>query len=106
MPITSRASISSEIRMAPISAVAPAPTVAANASPVTTGAVRRTLTMAARKPVNASTPILPREAKPWIAISDPAESVTKPTIATVPPTTAMAPAPMPISAIRRTISLR
>ena len=106
MPITSRASISSEMRMAPISAVAPAPTVAARASPVTTGAVSRTFTMAAKKPVKASTPILPNEAKPWMAISEPADSVTNPTIATVPPTTAIAPAPMPISAMRRTISLR
>ena len=105
MPITSRASISSEMRMAPNSAVAPAPTVAASASPVTTGAVSRTLTMAARKPVKASTPILPSEAKPWMAISDPAERVTKPTMATVQQTTAIAPAPMPISAIRRMISL-
>ena len=106
MPITSSASISSEIRIAPISAVAPAPTVAASASPVTTGAVSRTLIIAARKPVNASTPMLPREAKPWMAISEPAESVTNPTIATVPPTMAMAPAPMPISAISRMTSLR
>jgi hypothetical protein len=39
-----------------------------------------------------------------MAISDPADNVTNPTMATVPPTTAIAPAPMPISAIRRTIS--
>ena len=37
MPITSSASISSLIRMAPSSAVAPAPTVAASAWPVTIG---------------------------------------------------------------------
>ena len=71
MPITSSASISSLIRMAPSSAVAPAPTVAASAWPVTTGATTRTLTSAAKNPVNASTPMLPSEAKPWIAISEP-----------------------------------
>lgn len=68
-----KASISSEIRMAPISAVAPAPTVAACDWPVTIGAVSRTLTIAARKPVKASTPMLPSEAKPWMAISEPAD---------------------------------
>jgi hypothetical protein len=41
-----------------------------------------------------------------MAISEPPESVTKPTMATVPPMTAMAPVPMPISATRRSISLR
>src|ERR1700743_2332703 len=42
-PITSSASISSLIRMAPSSAVAPAPTGAARAVPVRVGAARRTL---------------------------------------------------------------
>ena len=77
MPITSSASISSLIRMAPSSAVAPAPTVAASAMPVTTGAAMRTLTSAAKNPVNASTPMLPSEAKPWMATSEPPDSVTK-----------------------------
>ncbi len=106
MPITSRASISSLIRMAPSSAVAPAPTVAASATPVTTGPAIRTLTSAEKNPVNASTPMFPRDAKPWMAISELPESVTKPTIAAVPPTTAIAPVPMPIWAISRRISLR
>ena len=66
----------------------------------------RTLTSAAKKPVKASTPMLPSEAKPWMAISEPPERVTKPTMATVPPMTAIAPVPMPISAISRSISLR
>jgi hypothetical protein len=94
------------MRMAPNSAVAPAPTVAASAWPATTGAAMRTLTNAAKNPVNASTPMLPSDAKPWMAISEPPDRVTKPTIATVPPITAIAPVPMPISAIRRSISLR
>ena len=106
MPITSSASISSLIRMAPNSAVAPAPTVAASATPVTTAVTTRTLASAAKNPVNASTPMLPSDAKPWMAISEPPDSVTKPTIAAVPPTTAIAPVPMPIWAISRSVSLR
>ncbi len=106
MPMTSSASISSLIRMAPSSAVAPAPTVAAMAMPVTTGAAMRTLISAAKKPVKASTPMLPSDAKPWMATSELPDSVTNPTIATVPPMTAMAPVPMPIWAISRSVSLR
>src|SRR5882757_1684509 len=106
MPITSRASTSSLMRIAPSSAVAPAPTVAASAVPQTTGATTRTLASAAKNPVNASTPMLPSDENPWIAISEPPDNVTKPTIATVPPITAMAPVPIPISAISRTVSLR
>ena len=106
MPMTSSASISSLIRMAPNSAVAPAPTVAASARPATIGAAMRVLASAAKKPVNASTPMLPSDAKPWMAISEPPDRVTKPTIATVPPMTAIAPVPMPISAMSRSVSLR
>ncbi|AFE11533.1 hypothetical protein MRGA423_01095 [Mycobacterium tuberculosis RGTB423] len=47
----------------------------------------RTLISAAKNPVNASTPMLPSDAKPWIATSELPDSVTKPTMATVPPTT-------------------
>jgi hypothetical protein len=106
MPITSRASISSLMRMAPSSAVAPAPTTAASATPDTNGAADRTLIIAAKKPVNASTPMLPSDANPWIATSDEPDRLTKPTIAEVPPMTAIAPVPMPISAISRSVSLR
>ncbi len=66
----------------------------------------RTLISAAKKPVNASTPMLPSDAKPWMATSELPDNVTKPTIATVPPMTAMAPVPMPIWAISRSVSLR
>jgi hypothetical protein len=80
--------------------------VAAIEMPVTTGAAMRTLISAAKKPVNASTPIFPRDANPWMATRELPDSVTKATIATVPPTTAMAPVPMPIWAISRSVSLR
>ena len=106
MPITSRASISSLMRMAPSSAVAPAPTWRPAPGPRRPGAAMRTLISAAKKPVKASTPMLPSDAKPWMATSDDPDSVTKPTIATVPPMTAIAPVPMPISAISRSVSLR
>lgn len=43
MPITSRASTSSEIRIAPSWAVNPQPTVAASARPATSGAISRVL---------------------------------------------------------------
>ena len=106
MPRTSSASISSLIRMAPNWAVAPAPTVAASATPATMGAAMRVFASAAKNPVNASTPMLPSDAKPWMAISELPDSVTKPMIATVPPMTAIAPVPMPISAVSRSVSLR
>ena len=43
MPMTSSASTSSEMRMAPSWAVKPQPTVAASASPATSGAISRVL---------------------------------------------------------------
>ena len=61
MPIASKASISSAIRIEPSCAVTPAPNVAAKPIPATTGAEIRTLMNAARKPVSASMPILPSE---------------------------------------------
>src|SRR5258708_885453 len=66
MPITSSASISSLMRMAPSSAVAPAPTVAAKPTPATTGAAMRTLISAAKNPVNASPPTMPSQPKPCV----------------------------------------
>ena len=57
MPITSSASISSLIRMAPSCAVAPAPMVADSATAVVAGAISRTLKKADANPVRASTPI-------------------------------------------------
>jgi len=61
MAMASSASISWLIRMAPSCAVTPAPNVAAKPTPATTGAVMRTLMKAAKNPVKASMPILPRE---------------------------------------------
>ena len=56
MPITSSASISSLIRIAPICAVAPAPIVADNATGVVPGTMSRTLKNADANPVSASMP--------------------------------------------------
>ena len=61
---------------------------------------------AAKKPVSASMPISPNDEYPCTANVPPAASVKNPTIATVPPIIANVPAPMEISAINRTISLR
>ena len=78
--IDSSASISSLTRMAPSCAVEPAPMVAARPMPAMTGAAMRTLMKAAKKPVSASTPMLPSELKPWTAMVPPVNSVRKPTI--------------------------
>ena len=55
-PMTSSASISSLIRIAPICAVNPQPTVADSARPATSGAISRVLKYAERKPVKAEVP--------------------------------------------------
>jgi len=57
----STASISSDTRIAPSWAVAPAPMVAASAIPAITGATTRTFRNADRKPVSASMPMLPSD---------------------------------------------
>ena len=57
MAITSRASTSSEMRIAPSWAVKPQPTVAARAMPATSGAISRVLKYAETKPENAAVPI-------------------------------------------------
>ena len=104
MPITSSASISSLMRIEPNCAVAPAPIVAANATPAVAGAMNRTLRNAPRKPVSASIPTLDSVLYPCTAISAPVDSVRKPMMTTVPPITASAPVPIPITAISRNTS--
>jgi hypothetical protein len=106
MAMDSSASISSLMRMAPSCAVTPAPNVAAKPIPATTGATRRTLRNADKNPVNASMPISPSELYPWTASVPPDANVKNPTITTVPPISAKVPAPILISATRRTISRR
>ncbi|GAA3433671.1 hypothetical protein GCM10018954_032750 [Kutzneria kofuensis] len=55
-PITSSASTSSEIRIAPSWAVNPQPTVADNARPADSGATSRVSKYAEMKPVSAEVP--------------------------------------------------
>ncbi len=55
-PMTSSASTSSLIRIAPSWAVKPQPTVAASARPATSGAISRVLKYAETNPVNAEEP--------------------------------------------------
>ena len=62
MPITSRASISSLIRIAPSRAVYPHPTVAARAIAETSGATSRVLKYAEMNALNFATPIWLSEA--------------------------------------------
>ena len=102
--MVSSASISSLIRMAPNCAVVPAPMVAAKATPAVHGAIIRTLKNADRKPVSASTPMFDKVSYPCTATSAPVVSVRKPMMPTVPPITAKAPVPMPMSAINRSTS--
>ena len=69
--ITSRASTSSEIRIAPSWAVKPQPTVAASAMPATSGAISRVLKYADTKPENAAVPSWLSAAYPWRPTSVP-----------------------------------
>ena len=64
-PMTSRASISSEMRMAPSCAVNPAPTCAARAIPAISGVISRVLATEEMMPVNASAPICWRPLNPF-----------------------------------------
>ena len=79
MAITSSASISSAIRIKPSSAVTPTPNVAANPIPATTGATMRTSINAAKNPVSASMPMLPKELNSCTASVPPDARVKKPT---------------------------
>src|SRR5436190_23826673 len=63
-PMTSRASISSLIRIAPSRAVKPHPTVAASAIEATNGATSRVLKYAEMNAVNLETPIWLSDAYP------------------------------------------
>ena len=62
--MTSVASISSEMRIAPSSAVKPAPTCAASVIPAMSGVISRVFAKAETKPVKASAPISSRPLNP------------------------------------------
>jgi hypothetical protein len=80
--------------------------VAESATAVVPGAISRTLKNADAKPVRASTPTEANWLYPCTATRAPVVTVRNPTIATVPPTTASAPAPRPMVAISRISSVR
>ncbi len=86
--------------------MAPAPIVADSATDVVPGTMSRTLKNAEANPVSASKPTDANWLYPWTATRAPVVIVRKPTIATVPPTTASAPLPSPICAINRSNSVR
>ena len=98
IPMTSSASISSLMRIAPSCAVAPAPMVAANAMAAVNGVTSRVLTNADANPISASTPISESWLKPWVTSVPAVDMVRKPMTATVPPMTASAPVPKLIAA--------
>src|SRR4051794_27118975 len=102
--ITSSASTSSEIRIAPSWAVKPQPTVAARAMPATRGAISRVLKYADTKPENAAVPSWFRAAYPWRPTSVPVKKHIAVMTPTVPPMTASAPEPSVTSARIRRIS--
>lgn len=80
--------------------------VAASAMPAITGATTRTFRKADRNPVSASMPMLPSDEYPCTAMTPPEARVKNAATPTVPPIITRAPAPMVISAISRTVSLR
>ena len=102
--ITSSASTSSEMRIAPSWAVKPHPTVAASAMPATSGAISRVLKYADTKPENAAVPIWLSAAYPWRPTSVPVKKHIAVITPTVPPITASAPEPRVTSARIRRIS--
>ena len=102
--ITSSASTSSEIRIAPSWAVNPQPTVAARAMPATSGAISRVLKYAETKPEKAAVPSWLRAAYPWRPTSVPVKKHIAVITPTVPPMTASEPEPRVTSARIRRIS--
>ena len=106
MPITSSASISSEMRFAPSSAVKPAPTWAARATPKMIGATSRVLPKLATRPVNDSAPRPRRLLKPSMPTVAPVANDIAPTTKIMPLPATSAPGPTTTSLIWRTTSLR
>ena len=103
--MTSRASISSLMRMAPSCAVKPAPTCAASATPATRGVISRVLASEVITPVKASAPICCRPLKPSRPTSVPVKNAMDTTTKNMPPPTTSAPEPREMSDIRTRISL-
>ncbi|CAM5738286.1 hypothetical protein SAFG77S_02957 [Streptomyces afghaniensis] len=103
-PMTSSASVSSLMRIAPSWAVKPAPTVAESASPATSGAISRVLKYAERNATKLEVPSWFRAAYPCSPTSVPVKNDRKAITPTVPPTTASAPRPKLTSASSRRIS--
>ena len=86
--------------MAPSSAVKPAPTWAAKATPAMSGVTSRVLAKLPMRPVNASAPICSRPLKPWRPTSVPVKNDIEKITNTMPPPTMSAPAPMVMSDTR------
>ena len=104
-PMTSSASISSLMRIAPSCAVNPAPTCAASATPATSGVISRVFANEVMTPVNASAPICCSPLKPSRPTSVPVKNEIETTTKNMPPPTTSAPDPREMSDIRTRISL-
>src|SRR5438309_7453404 len=98
--MTSRASISSEMRVAPSSAVKPAPTWAAKATPAMSGVTSLVLAQEATRPVKDWAPICSRPLKPWRPTSVPVKNDIEKITKIIPPPTMRAPAPTVMSLMR------
>ena len=97
--ITSSASISSEIRAAPSSAVKDVPTWAASATPATSGVISRVFAQLDTRPVKAWAPIWDSPWKPsrptWVPVKNAMAKMTK----KVPAPTTSAPTPIVMSEV-------
>ena len=95
--MTSSASISSEIRAAPSSAVNDVPTCAASATPATSGVISRVFAQLETSPVNACAPICDSPWNPssptWVPVKNDIAKITK----NVPAPTTSAPTPIVMS---------
>jgi hypothetical protein len=104
--MVSRASISSEIRAAPISAVNEVPICAASATPATSGVISRVFAHEDTRPVKASAPIERSPWKPWSPTWVPVKNAIEKMTKNVPAPTTRAPTPIVMSEVISPICLR
>ncbi len=104
--MTSSASISSEMRAAPSSAVNDVPTCAASATPAMSGVISRVFAQLLTRPVNACAPICDSPWKPssptWVPVKNDIAKMTK----NVPAPTTSAPTPIVMSLTVLAMTLR
>ena len=104
--MTSSASISSEMRAAPSSAVNDVPTWAARATPATRGVISRVFAQEDTSPVNAWAPICDRPWKPSSPTCVPVKNDIAKITKNVPAPTISAPTPIVMSETMDMMTLR